>query len=144
MLQSVRYGPILAVPLAAQRVHAGFPSPADEVLEDAVDVGRMVVWNPIATFLWRVAGESMIEAGIHDGDTLVVDRSLAVRDGDVVVAVVDDGPVVKRYLQPRGEPARLVNANAAIAPFRVDETAQIAIWGVVTWNLHRLREGGGR
>jgi DNA polymerase V len=136
-VRAVALGPELRVPMFEHGVCAGFPSPADDFLEGAVDVARLLVTNPPATFLWRVDGDSMQNAGIFDRDILVVDRSLEPRDRDVVVAIVNGERSLKR-LRLSGGP-RLAFANKRLPIYEAPELAEIELWGVVTWNLHRLR-----
>lgn len=122
------------IPLMGAHVCAGFPSPADDYVEEALDPASLIVTNPISTFMWRVAGESMISAGILDGDYIVVDRSLKPRDKDAVVAIIDGQPSVKRVVK-RGRGLALEFANPAMVPLEFDETSEASIWGVVTWSL---------
>lgn len=126
----------LELPLSAVRVCAGFPSPADDYIEAPVDISELLVGNAAATFLWRVAGWCMKDAGIHEGDILIVDRSLDPVDGDAVVAVVEGEFAVKRFRCSPDAAPTLANANAAMPPFRLASEAAWEIWGVVTWNLH--------
>lgn len=123
------------MPLMGVRVCAGFPSPADDYVEEALDPSRLIVTNPAATFMWRVAGHSMVGAGINDGDYVVVDRSLSPRANDAVVAIIDGLPSVKRVVRLRGGRLALDFANGAMAPLMLDEAAEAMIWGVVTWSL---------
>ena len=136
-VRAVLIGAELRVPMFEHGLCAGFPSPADDFLEDAVDVARLLITNPPATFLWRVDGDSMRDAGIFDRDILVVDRSLEPRDRDVVVAIVNGERSLKR-LRLSGGP-RLAFANRRFPQFEMPEFADFELWGVVTWNLHRLR-----
>jgi len=119
-------------------VCAGFPSPADDYVEEALDPARLIVTNPASTFMWRVAGSSMTGAGIQDGDFVVVDRSLKPKAGDVVVAIIDGLFSVKRVRRHGGRFA-LDFDSPAMAPLVLDEAAEAAIWGVVTWSLTRHR-----
>ena len=80
----------------APTIKAGFPSPADDYLHDSLDFNRDMIKNPEATFYGRVSGDSMIEAGICDGDIAVIDRSLQPLDGDVIVAFVNGEFTIKR------------------------------------------------
>jgi DNA polymerase V len=130
-------GPELLVPMFAHAICAGFPSPADDFLEEAVDVARLLITNPPATFLWRVDGSSMTGVGIFDRDVLIVDRSLEPRNGDVVVAIVDGERSLKRLTL--GARPELAFANGRMPPYELPELVDVEIWGVVTWNLHRLR-----
>ena len=92
----------LSLPLAGERVAAGFPSPADDYVEVGIDLNDQLIRHPTSTFFLRVSGESMLGAGIHDGDLLVVDRSLDPRPGRVVVAVLDGEFTLKRLVQHHG------------------------------------------
>lgn len=116
-------------------VCAGFPSPADDYIEQALDPATLLVTNPISTFMWRVSGHSMKDAGILDGGFVVVDRSLKPRNGDVVVAVIDGQPSVKRLKRSRDGNMALQFANGEMPPLILDEASEASIWGVVTWSL---------
>ncbi len=135
------WGEFAAVPVCAPAVCAGFPSPADDYVEEALDPARLIVTNPASTFMWRVSGHSMIDAGVRDGDFVVVDRSLEPRTGDVVVAIIDGLPSVKR-VSGRGRRLALEFANAAMPRLDLDEASEARIWGVVTWSLTRHRDLG--
>ena len=132
-------GPIsynsLVLPMVGTRICAGFPSPADDFLDDEIDLARILMPNRVATFLWRVAGSSMIDAGIQDGSVVVVDRSAKPKHGDVVVASID-GMISLKLFQNDGK-LSLAFANRTMPSFTVDETATTEIWGVVTWTLHQ-------
>ena len=126
------------IPLMGAQVCAGFPSPADDYVEEALDFATLIVTNPISTFFWRVAGESMVAAGIMDGDYIVVDRSLKPREKDAVVAIIDGQPSVKLVVK-RGQGLALDFANPAMKPLELDEMSEASIWGVVTWSLTQHR-----
>jgi DNA polymerase V len=125
----------LALPLFANRVPAGFPSPADDYVEDTLDLNQQLVRNPAATFFVRVQGNSMTGAGIFDGDTLVVDRAITPRSGNIVVAVVDGELTVKRLFQRQGK-TRLLPENPEFAPIEFTDGQELVIWGVVTNVIH--------
>jgi DNA polymerase V len=95
---------ILNLPLSLAPISAGFPSPADDYLDKCLDLNEYLVKKPAATFLVRVSGDSMIDAGIHDGDILIVDRSIKPQFGFIVIAVVNDEFTVKRFIQIGGKP----------------------------------------
>ena len=135
----VRLGPTLAVPFFTRPICAGFPSPADDYVEEALDPTRLIITNPTATFMWRVTGHSMARAGIADGDYIVVDRSLVARAGDAVVAVIDGLFSVKQVVKLRGGRLALDFADEARTPLILDETSEALIWGVVAWALTPLR-----
>jgi DNA polymerase V len=141
-LPLVLTGEARTLPLAVMRVCAGFPSPADDHAEEALDPARLIVANPVASFLWRVEGNSMVDAGVRDGDYVVVDRSLTPKSGDVVVAVIDGLPSLKRVVRRRGR-LMLDFANAAMEPLELGEASEAAVWGVVTWSLTRHRVVAG-
>ena len=125
----------LTLPMVATKVCAGFPSPADDFMDDEVDLQRILVPNRPATFLWRVSGHSMVEAGIHDGDVVVVDRSLGPEPGQVVVVAINGEVSLKAYRKG----GTLAFANKAMPAFAADAGDQIEVWGVVTWTLHKPR-----
>jgi len=130
------------LPFLDPQVEAGFPSPADDFAERSLDLNEQLVCNPIATFFVRASGHSMDGAGIHDGDLLVVDRSVSPAHGSVVVAVVDGGLTVKR-LSKRGTKGSLLpdpsEADQGVyAPIEVSPDTDARVWGVVTWSIHRL------
>ena len=89
------------IPLYTERVAAGFPSPADDYLEDKIDLNQYLVKHPASTFLVRASGNSMINAGIFPNDILVVDKSIKAENGNVVIAIIDGELTVKRYLKKR-------------------------------------------
>lgn len=125
----------LSLPLFASRVPAGAPVPADDLRERDIDLNQHLVQHPNSTFLVTVKGDSMIDAGINDGDLLVVDRALEARNGKVVVAVVNGELTVKR-LAKQGQSILLVPENPAYKPIEVPEEASFFIWGVVTNVIH--------
>ena len=120
-------------PTPVQQVEAGFPSPAADHTEDNLDLVRLVVRRPAATFFMRVAGTSMVNAGIGDGDLLVVDRSITPREGDVVVAVVDGGFTCKRIR--RVGKAWSLASDGDGPEIQVDTDQGADIWGVVSWSF---------
>ncbi|WP_328596015.1 translesion error-prone DNA polymerase V autoproteolytic subunit [Aureimonas psammosilenae] len=122
---------------------AGFPSPADDFLDEAIDLGRLLVPNPPATFMWKVDGWSMKDAGIFHGDLLVVDRSLTPRHRDVVVATVYGERSLKR-IHLDGPTPRLAFDNAELPAFDLPPLTDVEIWGVASFNVHWLREPAAR
>lgn len=120
------------------RVSAGFPSPAQDYLEERIDLNEALIRNPTATFLARIAGESMRDLGMYDGDLIVVDRSLTPRSGDVVLAWVQGGFTVKGF-QVRGRRAFLVPAHPEYPELELAEDAGDGIWGVVTHVIRSFR-----
>lgn len=125
------------LPVFLGRLPAGFPSPADDYLEGKLDLNRHLIKHPAATFFVRVSGDSMLGAGIHTGDLLVVDRSLEAVDGNVIVAALDGELTVKR-LSKRGTAVRLLPENQNYQPIEVQPQQEFEIWGVVTNVIHAL------
>ncbi|HEX9226706.1 MAG TPA: translesion error-prone DNA polymerase V autoproteolytic subunit [Arthrobacter sp.] len=125
---------VLVSPVA---VPAGFPSPAQDYFEGRIDLNKHLIADITCTFLVRVSGHSMDGAGICDGDELVVDRSLAPVDGNVVVAIVDGELTVKRLRLEHGR-VRLAAENPDYPDITVPELAELSIWGVVIRCLHHV------
>ena len=113
------------------RVQAGFPSPAQGEYADSIDLNRALITNPAATFCARVIGNSMVDAGINEGDLLIIDRSLTPHDGSIAVCFLDGDFTVKR-LSVRDDGVFLTPANADFPEMRVPEESSFQIWGVVS------------
>ena len=126
-----------ARPLFSCKVEAGFPSPADDYIESALDLNTHLVKNPASTFFVRVSGDSMIGAGIASGDLLVVDRSLTPESGNVVIAVLDGELTVKRLWRESGR-VELRAENPAYAPIRLTGAMELDVWGVVRHVVHSV------
>ncbi len=124
------------VPALGRQVQAGDPASGDDYIEDVVDLGRHLVRNPASTFLMKVSGWSMRDAGISDGDELVVDRDVSPDDGRVVVAEVDGELTVKR-LRKSGSGWSLLAANPDFNDVLIGSKNDLRIWGVVTSVIHR-------
>lgn len=127
----------LSRPLMLSRVAAGFPSPADDYIDRSLDLNDHIVKHPAATFYVRASGESMLGAGVHDGDLLVVDRALDPRPGRVVIAAVDGELTVKRLVREGGR-LLLAPENAAYPPLDITGREDVEVWGVVTHVIHAL------
>jgi DNA polymerase V len=130
--------PAQRIPLYGYSISAGFPSPADDYIEDRLDLNQLLVSNQPATFFLRVKGDYMINAGIHDGDIIVVDRSVQPVDRSVVVAVVDGELTVKRLIMRSGM-AELHAENPKYAPICFQNGQELSIWGVVTTAVHQVK-----
>jgi DNA polymerase V len=124
----------------ASRVPAGVPVPADDLVEDVVDLNQHLVINghQATTYIVRVSGWSMIGAGIFDGDEVLVDRSLSPRQGDIVVAQVNNELSIKRLGRVEGHTA-LLPENPHFKPILFKDGETLEIWGVVTRSLRNLR-----
>lgn len=130
-------GPTGGAPLYLDRISAGFPSPADDYIETALDLNTYLIRNPAATFMVKVSGDSMIGAGINDGDILIVDRSEKPGHGRIVVAVLDGELTVKRLLTKDGQ-ILLAPENPRYQPITVAEEQDLHVWGVVSGVVRRL------
>jgi DNA polymerase V len=122
-------------PIYSGKVRAGqsrFPSPAQDYEQAELDLNKRLVRNPPATFFFTVSGDSMIGAGIFEGSTLVVDRSIKAKSSSIVVAMVEGELMVKR-LYKRGSVVKLLSDNPAYAPITLTEGQELIIWGVVTY-----------
>jgi len=123
------------LPLYLSRVPAGFPSPGDDFADATLDLNDLVE-HPAATFFVRVSGQSMQNAGIHDGDLLIVDRSRTARNGSIVIAVTNGEMTVKK-LERRQARWWLVPANAEFQPIAVSENTEL--WGIVAHVIKSYR-----
>ena len=125
------------LPLYGCKVSAGFPSPADDYLEGALDLNEHLIAHPAATFFVRVSGDSMLGAGIHPDDILVVDRSLEASSGRIVVVALNGELTVKRLHIGR-DGIQLLAENPTYSPINLQEGSELHVWGVVTSVIHRL------
>ena len=124
------------IPIFTSRVQAGFPSPADDHLEDTLDLNTHLIHHKEATFFVKAQGESMIGAGIHQGDILIVDKSLSPKSGKIVIAVVDGEFTVKRLHKYKGN-ITLKAENSEFEDIKIKGTDELIIWGVVTSVIHQ-------
>ena len=131
--------PGVSIPLFSSTVPAGFPSPADDYIENQLDLNQYLINHPAATFFVRVSGSSMTGAGIHHGSIMVVDRSLEPNDGDVVVAVIHGELTVKRLKKQQNGKVFLVPENPEYNPIELTEEMEVTIWGVVTSAIQEFR-----
>ena len=118
-------------------LQAGFPSPADDFAVKRHDLNELLITHPLATFFWRVAGTSMAEAGIDDGDILAVNRALTPEHRNIVVAQID-GDFTVKYLHKRGGRIKLVAANPTFPDITFKDGQTLTICGVVTCTIKRF------
>ena len=128
----------LELPLAAGAISAGFPSPAEEYIELAIDLNKELIKHPAATFYARVKGSSMIDAGIADGDLLIIDKALEPKDGDIAVCFLDGEFTLKR-LALKEDGIYLMPANAEFKPIRITEENDFLVWGMLAYIVHKPR-----
>ncbi|MGM0418041.1 MAG: LexA family protein [Thermodesulfobacteriota bacterium] len=127
----------LSRPLFMFPVSAGFPSPAEDYIEGSLDLNKHLIKHPAATFFVKVTGDSMINAGIHPGDILIVDRSLEPCHNKVVIAVLNGELTVKR-LKIKNSCICLEPENTEYASIEIEQESDFEIWGVVTNVIHPL------
>ena len=128
----------LLLPFHVNKVGAGFPSPATDYVEDDIDLNAHLIKNIPSTFLIRVQGKSMENVEIHDGDLLVVDRSLDPKNFSTVVANVNEELVVKTYLKEKNQSFLTSGSKKLKDKINLTEYPEIFIWGVVTYVIHAL------
>lgn len=126
----------------APGIKAGFPSPAQDYRHDTLDFNRDFIRHPEATFYGRVDGDSMMDAGINDGDIAVIDRSLEANDGDVIVAYVNEEFTIKFLdLSHKDEGyIELRPANKHYYSIKIDVTDEFEVWGVVVWTIKNWKK----
>lgn len=127
----------IKLPLVDAFISAGFPSPADDYLEAKLDLNQLLIQNPSSTFFARVRGNSMVDAGIHDGDILIIDKSLEPKKNSVLVCFIDGEFTVKRVMKSNGD-FYLLPQNKEFEPIKVDKNSDFRLWGVVTYCIHKL------
>lgn len=124
-------------PLYLSPVKAGWPSPAEDYIDEQLNLHEFAVRNPAATFFLRASGDSMLEVGIHDGDLLIVDRSVPAAHNRIIIAALDGELLVKRLVR-RGKRTFLVPANPQYPEIDITDREYVHIWGIVTYVLHKL------
>ena len=145
--------------MASEGIHAGFPSPAQDYMEGCIDLNRELVKHPTATFYGRVVGDSMQDAGVEEGDILVIDKSIEPSEGDMAVCFVDGEFTLKRisFRDPGSTLTReakkpsvsynilhtrdlwLLPANPKYRPIHITEGNDFTVWGVVTYIIKKVR-----
>ena len=128
----------LLLPFHLHKVGAGFPSPATDYVEDDIDLNTHLIKNAPSTFLIRVQGKSMNRIGIHDGDLLVVDRSLNPKNFSTVIANVNEELVVKNFVKEKNQSFLTSGSKKSKDKINLTENPEIFIWGIVTYVIHAL------
>ncbi len=121
----------IEVPLITSGISAGFPSPADDFLDAAIDLNKALIKHPATTFCGRVKGNSMKDLGIHSGDLMIIDKSLQPKNGAVAVCFID-GEFTVKTIKLEEECCWLVPANEKYKPIKVTKDNDFIIWGIVT------------
>lgn len=126
----------LSLDFADAGIHAGFPSPAQDYMETGLDLNKALIRHKASTFYGRVVGDSMRDAGIDEGDIIVIDKSLVAHNGDLVVCYVD-GEFAIKYLKMEDGKLMLYPANNKYAPIEVTNAEGFRVWGVVTYTIKK-------
>jgi DNA polymerase V len=125
------------IPLYSSKVSAGFPSPAEDYIAERLNLNEYLIKHPASTFLVRATGNSMINAGIHENDILIVDRSITPIAGKIIIVAIDGQLTVKR-LQKRNDKFLLLAENPDYPPIEIHESQETYIWGVVIQVIHAV------
>lgn len=128
----------LPLQYADEGIRAGFPSPAQDYMEQAIDLNKEIVKHPASTFYGRVVGDSMRDEGIEEGDILVIDKSLELIDNDLAVCFIDGEFTVKR-VRLETDAAWLVPSNSKYPLIKVTKENEFIVWGIVTYTIKKNR-----
>ncbi|NOQ24153.1 MAG: translesion error-prone DNA polymerase V autoproteolytic subunit [Bacteroidales bacterium] len=125
------------LPFLKSLIPAGFPSPADDYMEMSLDLNEKLIRNPSSTFFAQISGSSMINAGICDGDIVIVDKSLQPKNDSILVCIVDGEFTLKKFKKIDEETAYLMPDNPEFDPIKISKHNNFMIWGVVTYTIHK-------
>jgi DNA polymerase V len=125
-----------ALNLYLSPVPAGFPSPAENFIDKKLDLNEHLIAHPAATFFVRVEGYSMIDANIHEGDVLIIDRSLSAEEGCIALVLLNGEFTVKRLSMRQGK-VFLIPENPRFMPIEVSAESDFQVWGIVTYIIHK-------
>ena len=119
-------------------ISAGFPSPAEDFSELSISLDKHLIQNPSATFMAYANGNSMVDAGIHHGDILIIDRSLNARDGDIIIAVLH-GEFTVKQLSIINNTFFLLPKNPKYSPVKISDDMDFEVWGIVSYSIRKHR-----
>jgi len=125
-----------SIPFCISPVRAGFPSPAEDYIENSLDLNHLLIKHPAATFFVRVEGDSMKDAKINKGDILIVDKAIKPSHKKIIIASIDGEFTVKR-LYIEGTNVFLYPENPKFKPIKIQENSDFEVWGVVTYIIHK-------
>ncbi|WP_294590178.1 translesion error-prone DNA polymerase V autoproteolytic subunit [uncultured Bacteroides sp.] len=137
-IHSIDISTSLPLQYADEGIRAGFPSPAQDYMEQAIDLNKEIVKHPASTFYGRVVGDSMRDEGIEEGDILVIDKSLELMDDDLAVCFIDGEFTVKR-VRLETDAAWLIPANPDYPKIKVTADNDFIVWGIVTYTIKKNR-----
>ncbi len=120
------------------KASAGFPSPAENYIEERLDLNKYLIKNSESTFFIRVSGDSMINAGIRNNDILVVDKGVFPNNNSIVIASLDGELLIKKFLKNKSGSCYLKSENINYPPIKLSSDMDLRIWGVVTYAIHSL------
>lgn len=124
------------MPVLPFEISAGFPSPALDFTQQSIDLNKILIKHPSATYYGRVQGESMSNAGINDGDLLIIDKSIEADNGKIAVCYLDGEFTLKR-IKLRNNELWLMPENDKYCPIKIDENNSLSIWGIVTYIIKK-------
>jgi len=136
-IYSPKTGSKINLPFFISRIPAGFPSPADDYIENRLDLNELLVKHPASTFFVRVSGESMIKAGINSGDILIVDKAVTARNNSIIIASLNGELTVKRLKTDKGN-LRLAAENDNYRDMEIKGEMQFEVWGTVIHVIHTV------
>lgn len=140
-IYSVDTSTLLDLSFVDNGIKAGFPSPAQDYLTESIDLNKELIRHNETTFLARVSGSSLTDAGINDGDIVIIDKSLEAKNGDFVVAFIDGEFTLKEFrLDKETNSAWLIPHNKKFSPIKITEENEFMIWGVLTYTIKQLRK----
>lgn len=125
------------LPFFESLISAGFPSPADDYMEMSLDLNEKLIRNPSSSFFAQITGSSMINAGISDGDIVIVDKSLQPKNDSILVCIIDGEFTLKRFKKIDEETAYLMPDNPEFDPIKITKHNNFMIWEVVTYTIHK-------
>lgn len=137
-IHSIDLSTSLPLQYADEGIRAGFPSPAQDYMEQAIDLNKELIRHPASTFYGRVVGDSMRDEGIEEGDILVIDKALELLDDDLAVCYIDGEFTVKR-VRLETDAAWLVPSNPDYPPIKVTADNDFIVWGIVTYTIKKNR-----
>lgn len=137
-LHSVDISSNLPLPYADEGIKAGFPSPAQDYMEQAIDLNKELIKHPASTFFGKVVGDSMKDEGIEEGDILVIDKSLELMNEDLAVCFIDGEFTVKR-VRLEQDVAYLIPSNPDYPTIKVTADNDFMVWGIVTYTIKKNR-----
>ena len=131
----------LNLPFVDNGIKAGFPSPAQDYLTESIDLNKTLIRHSETTFYAKVSGDSLMDAGISDGDLVIIDKSLEAKNGDYVAAFIDGEFTLKQFkLDEVNNCAWLIPANKKYQPIKVTEENDFLVWGVITSCIKRFHK----